>query len=185
MRNYYQVKAVASAPPKRLIAVGKVVCVIRLLITLGGPFLAWLLSVGVNHVSSFPFISLGLFLFIDGLLLVSSVSRQQKELLNLRQSLLEDNPQISASAEEFMSQRKVLIQQGEVTGGFIINNVTKDLYYVGQSAKAIGRAALQFLVRGNCDVYADFRYGDSFDVRIVALPGSRYESLTELKRLVI
>ncbi len=34
---------------------------------------------------------------------------------------------------------------------------------------------------GNCDVYADFRYGDSFDVRIVALPGSRYESLTELK----
>lgn len=54
-----------------------------------------------------------------------------------------------------------------------------------QSAKAIGRAALQFLVRGNCDVYADFRYGDSFDVRIVALPGSRYESLTELKRLVI
>lgn len=34
-------------------------------------------------------------------------------------------------------------------------------------------------------MYADFRYGDSFDVRIVALPGSRYESLAELKRLVI
>lgn len=81
---------------------------------------------------SFPFISLGLFLFIDGLLLVSTASRQQKELLNLRQSLLEDNPQIAASAEEFMSQRKALIQQGEVTGeGFIIHNVTKDLYYVG------------------------------------------------------
>lgn len=37
--------------------------------------------------------------------------------MNLRQSLLEDNPQITASAEEFMSQRKALIQQGEVTGG--------------------------------------------------------------------
>lgn len=34
-------------------------------------------------------------------------------------------------------------------------------------------------------MYADFRYGDSFDVRIVALPGSRYESLTEFKRSVI
>lgn len=65
---------------------------------------------------SFPFIVLGLFLFIDGLLLVSTASRQQKELLNLRQSLLEDDPQITASAEEFMSRRKALIQQGEVTG---------------------------------------------------------------------
>lgn len=84
-----------------------------------------------------------------------------------------------------MSQRKALIQQGEVTGVFIIYNVTKDLYYVDQRAKVIDRAALRFLVRGNCDVYADFRYGDSFDVRMVALPGSRYESLTELKRSVI
>lgn len=38
---------------------------------------------------------------------------------------------------------------------------------------------------GNCDVYADFKYGDSFDVRIVPLSGSRFESLTELKRSVI
>lgn len=185
MRDYYQVKAAASAPPKRLIAVGKVVCVIGLLVTLGGPFLAWLLSVGVNRVASFPFIFLGLFLFIDGPLLVSTASRQQKELLDLRQSLLEDDPQITASAEEFMSQRKALIQQGEVTGVFIVHNVTKDLYYVGQSAKAIDRTALQFLCRGNCDVYADFRYGDSFDVRIVSLSGSCFESLTELKHSVI
>lgn len=185
MRNYYIVKTVASAPPQRLIAVGKVVCDIGLLITLGGPFVAWLLSVGVNRVPSFPFIFLGLFLFIDGLLLVSTASRQQKKVLNLRQSLLEDDPQFTVSAEEFMSQRKAQIQQGEVAGVFIIHNVTKDLYYVGQSAKAIDRTALQFLGRGNCDVYADFRYGDSIDVHIVPLSGSCFESLTELKRSVI
>lgn len=185
MRNYYQIKTVASAPPKRLIAVGKVVCVIGLLITLGGPFLAWLLSVGVNRVPYFPFIFLGLFLFIDGLLLVSTASRQQKELLNLRQSLLEDDSQFTASAEEFMSQRKALIQQGEVTGIFIIHNVTNDLYYVGQSVKAIDRAALQFLGRGNCDVYADFKYSDVFTVRIVSLSTSGYESLNELKHAAI
>lgn len=185
MRNYYQIKTVASAPPKRLIAVGKVVCVIGLLITLGGPFVAWMLSVGVNRVSSFPLIFLELFLFIDGLLLVSTASRQQKELLNLRQSLLEDDSQIAASAEEFMSRRKALIQQGEVTGIFIVHNATKDLYYVGQSAKAIDRAALQFLGRGNFDVYADFKYGDAFNVRIVPLSTSGYESLNELKRTAI
>lgn len=185
MRNYYQIKTVASAPPKRLIAVGKVVCVIGLLITLGGPFVAWMLSVGVNRVSSFPLIFLELFLFIDGLLLVSTASRQQKELLNLRQSLLEDDSQIAASAEEFMSRRKALIQQGEVTGIFIVHNATKDLYYIGQSAKAIDRAALQFLGRGNFDVYADFKYGDAFNVRIVPLSISGYESLNELKRTAI
>lgn len=185
MRNYYQIKTVASAPPKRLIAVGKVVCVIGLLITLGGPFVAWMLSVGVNRVSSFLLIFLELFLFIDGLLLVSTASRQQKELLNLRQSLLEDDSQIAASAEEFMSRRKALIQQGEVTGIFIVHNATKDLYYIGQSAKAIDRAALQFLGRGNFDVYADFKYGDAFNVRIVPLSTSGYESLNELKRTAI
>ena len=144
-----------------------------------------MLSVGVNRVSSFPLVFLELFLFIDGLLLVSTASRQQKELLNLRQSLLEDDSQIAASAEEFMSRRKALIQQGVVTGIFIVHNATKDLYYVGQSAKAIDRAALQFLGRGNFDVCADFKYGDAFNVRIVPLSTSGYESLNELKRTAI
>lgn len=185
MRNYYQIKTVASAPPKRLIAVGKLACVIGLLITLGGPFVAWMLSAGVNRVSSFPLIFLGLFLFIDGLLLVSTASRQQKELLNLCQSLLEEDSQITGGAEEFMSQRNALAQQGEVTGIFIVHNATKNLYYVGQSAKAIDRSALQFLGRGNCDVYADFKYGDAFNVHIVPLSKSGYENHNELKRAAI
>lgn len=50
----------------------------------------------------------------DGLLLFSTASRQQKELLNLRQSLLEDDSQITASAEEFMSQRKALAQKARL-----------------------------------------------------------------------
>ena len=108
-----------------------------------------------------------------------------RKLLGLRQSLLEDDPQIVASAEEFIAQRKTLTQQGEITGIFIVHNATKDLYYVGQSAKAIDRAAIQFLGRGNCDVFADYKYGDSFNVRIVPLSGSGYESLNELKRAAI
>lgn len=183
MRNYYQIKTVASAPPRRQIQAGKVICVSGLIFTLGSPFIAWLLSVGVNRVPSFPLIFFGLFL--DGLLIILIASKQQEALLKLRQSLLEDDPQIAASAEEFMSQRKALTQQGEITGIFIVHNATKDLYYVGQSAKAIDRAAIQFLGRGNCDVYADYKYGDSFNVRIIPLSGSGYESLNELKRAAI
>ena len=129
----------------------------------------------------FLFLLFGLFFFVDGLLLVITASKQQEKLLGLRQSLLEDDPQIVASAEEFMAQRKSLTQQGEITGIFIVHN----LYYVGQSAKAIDRAAIQFLGRGNWDVYADYKYGDSFSVRIIPLSESGYESLNELKRTAI
>lgn len=133
----------------------------------------------------FSFLALWLVFFVDGLLLVITASKQQEKLLGLRQSILEDDPQIVASAEEFMAQRKSLTQQGEITGIFIVHNATKDLYYVGQSAKAIDRAAIQFLGRGNCDVYADYKYGDSFSVRIIPLSESGYESLNELKRTAI
>lgn len=185
MRNYYQIKTVASAPPRRQIQAGKVICISGLIFALGGPLASWLLSVGVNRVPSFPLIFFGMFLFLDGLLIILIASKQQETLLKLRQSLLEDDPQIAASAEEFMSQRKTLTQQGEITGIFIVHNATKDLYYVGQSAKAIDRAAIQFLGRGNCDVYADYKYGDSFNVRIIPFSESGYESLNELKRAAI
>lgn len=122
---------------------------------------------------------------MDGLLIILIASKQQEALLKLRQSLLEDDPQIAASADEFMSQRKALTKQGEITVIYIVHNATKDLYYVGQSAKAIDRAAIQFLGRGNCDVYADYKYGDSFNIRIIPLSGSCYESLNELKRAAI
>lgn len=138
-----------------------------------------------TYTVRFLFLLFGLFFFVDGILLVITASKRQEKLLGLRQSLLEDDPQIVASAEEFMAQRKSLTQQGEITGIFIVHNATKDLYYVGQSAKAIDRAAIQFLGRGNCDVYADYKYGDSFSVRIIPLSKSGYESLNELKRTAI
>lgn len=84
-----------------------------------------------------------------------------------------------------MSQRKALITQGDISGIYIVHNVTKGLYYVGQSAKAIDRATMQFLGRGNCDVYADYKYGDTFDVRVVPLSNSGFDSLQDLKRTAI
>lgn len=185
MRNYYQIKTVASAPPRRLIPIGKVISATGLVLVIVSLISALSSSANIYGSLSFLFLLFGLFFFVDGLLLVITASKQQEKLLGLRQSPLEDDPQIVASAEEFMAQRKSLTQQGEITGIFIVHNATKDLYYVGQSAKAIDRAAIQFLGRGNCDVYADYKYGDSFSVRIIPLSESGYESLNELKRTAI
>ena len=74
--------------------------------------MAWLLSVGVNRIPSFPFIALGLFLIVDGLLLIRIASKQQTELLELRKSLLEDDSQLAVSADEFMSHRSALVSAG-------------------------------------------------------------------------
>lgn len=185
MRNYYQIKTVASAPPRRLIPIGKVFSATGLVI--GNCRSLFRSVIECQHIwfAFFSFLALWLILFLDGLLLVITASKQQEKLLGIRQSLLENDPQIVASAEEFMAQQKALTQQGEITGIFIVHNATKNLYYVGQSAKAIDRAAIQFLGRGNCDVYADYKYGDSFNVRIIPLSGSGYESLNELKRTAI
>lgn len=185
MRNYYQIKTVASAPPRRLIPIGKVFSATGLVLVIVSLFSALSSSANIYGSLSFPFLLFGLFFFVDGLLLVITASKQQEKLPGIRQSLLEDDPQIVASAEEFIAQRKTLTQQGEITGIFIVHNATKDLYYVGQSAKAIDRAAIQFLGRGNCDVYADYKYGDSFNVRIIPLSESGYESLNEQKRAAI
>lgn len=185
MRKYYQIKTLASAPPRRLIPIGKVFSATGLVLAIVGLFSALSSSGNIFGSLSFPFLLFGLFFFVDGLLLVITASKQQEELLGIRQSLLEDDPQIVASAEEFIAQRKALTQQGEITGIFIVHNATKDLYYVGQGEKAIDRAAIKFLGRGNCDVYADYKYGDSFNVRIIPLSESDYESLNELKRAAI
>lgn len=185
MRDYNQIKTVASAPPRKLIPIGKVISATGLVLAIVGLFSALSSSANIYGSLSLTFLLFGLFFFVDGLLLVITASKQQEKLLGLHQSLLEDDPQIAASAEEFMSQRKALTQQGEITGIFIVHNASKDLYYVGQSTKAIDRAAIQFLGRGNCDAYADYKYGDSFSVRIIPLLGSGYESLNEFKRAAI
>ncbi len=142
MRNYYQIKTIASAPPRRLIPIGKVFSTTGLVLAIVGLFSALSSSANIFGSLSFPFLLLGLFFFVDGFLLVITASKQQEKLLGIRQSLLEDDPQIVASAEEFIAQRKALTQQGEITGIFIVHNATKDLYYVGQSAKAIDRTAI-------------------------------------------
>lgn len=151
MRNYNQIKTVASAPPRKLIPIGKVISATGLVLAIVGLFSALSSSANIYGSLSLTFLLFGLFFFVDGLLLVITASKQQEKLLGLHQSLLEDDPQIAASAEEFMSQRKALTQQGEITGIFIVHNASKVLYYVGHSTKAIDRAAIQFLGRGNCD----------------------------------
>lgn len=85
-------------------------------------------------------------------------------------------------AHEFLSNKS---RYGEKTGVYILINKTKGLNYVGQSVKAIQRVSAHLSGRGNGDVYADFKYGDTFYVKIIPLNKTNYNTLDELERAMI
>lgn len=70
-------------------------------------------------------------------------------------------------------------------GVYIIFNETKGMYYIGQSIKVLDRVNTHFVGRGNGDVYADYKYGDSFKIRIISLENSDFQNLNELERAMI
>ena len=71
------------------------------------------------------------------------------------------------------------------TGVYILHNKTKDLYYVGQGKKVFNRINSHLRGSGNGDVYADYKYNDSFTIRTIALESSGFKSIDELERHAI
>ena len=87
-----------------------------------------------------------------------------------------------ASPREFLSARDALLRNGDFTGIYVIHNATKDMNYVGQSVRVVGRVTQHFTGHGNGDVYADYKYGDDFTINVVSLYESGDESLDALER---
>lgn len=86
-----------------------------------------------------------------------------------------------APASDFLAARGAL-RQSDFTGVYVLHNLTKDMYYVGQSVKVVDRVTQHLTGHGNGDVYADYKYGDEFEVSTVSLVESGYGSLNDLER---
>lgn len=70
-------------------------------------------------------------------------------------------------------------------GVYILFNSTKNMYYVGQGKEVLNRVNAHFTGKGNGDVYADYKYGDKFTIKMIALEKSGYATLNELERNTI
>ena len=81
--------------------------------------------------------------------------------------------------------RQYISTNYDFTGVYIIHNHTKDMYYVGQGKKVLKRVNNHFTGRGNGDVYADYKYGDDFTIKMIALEKSGCKTLNELERNTI
>ena len=76
-------------------------------------------------------------------------------------------------------------QKGDVVGVYIIHNETTDQYYVGQAKKLFFRINQHFTGHGNGDVYADYKYGDDFSIKIIKLSASGYDDIDLLEKDMI
>lgn len=132
-----------------------------------------------------------LFLYILVLILIAALSigivvYKRKKVRDAIMRLTSGAQEIPA--EEFMRMREVregkrkISNQSDFTGIYIIHNVTKGMYYVGQSKNVLKRISSHFGGSGNGDVYADLKYGDVFTVKAIPLAGSGYSNLDALER---
>ncbi|MBD5584871.1 MAG: GIY-YIG nuclease family protein [Clostridia bacterium] len=70
-------------------------------------------------------------------------------------------------------------------GVYILFNSTKNMYYVGQAKEVLNRVNAHFTGKGNGDVYADYKYGDKFTIKMIALEKSGFKTLNDLERNTI
>ena len=76
--------------------------------------------------------------------------------------------------QQFMNYKK---NDADFVGCYVIHNLTKNMYYVGQGKNVMQRARQHFTGHGNGDVYADYKYGDKFDIRLLKLAGENIDSM--------
>lgn len=96
--------------------------------------------------------------------------------------------------EQFLRMRAMSVKNkkcsgysmtGNLPGVYILHNITRDMYYVGQGKRVIDRVNAHFTGKGNGDVYADYKYGNAFTIKIIPLYNSGFRSLDELERCMI
>ena len=105
------------------------------------------------------------------------------------------NNQIELSVSDFLRMRnQTFVSKGglrhyvkdkQFPGVYILYNKTKNMYYVGQAQYIFDRVNAHFTGKGNGDVYADYKYGDEFTIKMISLEESGYSSLNELERHTI
>lgn len=101
------------------------------------------------------------------------------------------NNTLEITPEEFFKIRttkngnKYISIDKEFSGVYILYNKTKNMYYVGQAKKIFQRVNQHFTGHGNGDVYADYKYGDDFTIKMIELENSGFNTLNELERHTI
>lgn len=90
--------------------------------------------------------------------------------------------------EQFFKLRdgyKGHLQDFDFMGCYVLRNLANGMCYVGQAKHVPQRVNAHFTGKGNGDVYADYRYGNPFEIRMVDVMATSYRRLDDLERDLI
>jgi hypothetical protein len=149
------------------------------------------------NVQSVQYILIPILLFL--LIILLSIRSSEKAREKARKELKEKieglaNNTLELTPEEFFNFRNFsfggrgrahVSAQYNFAGVYILFNKTKNMYYIGQGKQVFNRVNNHFTGKGNGDVYADYKYGDSFSIRMISLENSGFSSLNDLERQTI
>ena len=135
-------------------------------------------------------LSIVLFIFLT-IFFRHLAKNEEKRIRKKIHALVKDAAELTP--DEFFSLRNKKVANtgkkassiGTFSGVYVLYNYTKDMIYVGQAKDIFSRVNNHFTGHGNGDVYADYKYGDRFTVRLIALEGSGFKTLNELERNAI
>ena len=109
----------------------------------------------------------------------------KKKIYKLANSSLQFTPQEFMRLRTVRDGRRYVSSSYDFPGVYILLNRTKNMSYVGQATKVFQRVNQHFQGRANGDVYADYKYGDDFVIKMIALRDSGFASLDKLERQTI
>lgn len=124
------------------------------------------------------------------IVVLAQINNKKREIQDTIKGLADNT--LEMTPEEFMQMRsysfagrKSYARTMNFPGVYILHNKTKNMYYVGQGKNVLDRVNCHFNGKGNGDVYADYKYGDIFTIRMIGLENSGYDTLNELERNTI
>lgn len=121
-------------------------------------------------------------IFVLDLLRINKIKQKIEDLAD---NTLEITPEKFFEIKNSKMGKKSIAKQYDFAGVYILYNDTKNMHYVGQSVNVFKRVSNHLTGHGNGDVYADFKYGDDFKIKMIALENSGFSTLNELERNTI
>lgn len=69
------------------------------------------------------------------------------------------------------------LKEADHSAIYVLKNLANDFYYVGQSINVYRRVNQHFSGKGNGNVYADYKYGQDFQVNIIPVEKGRLNEI--------
>jgi len=112
-------------------------------------------------------------------------SRKIRKIKKLASSVTELTPREFFELRKQKRGGRYISSTCDFAGVYVLYNHDKKMYYVGQAKSIFSRVNNHFTGKGNGDVYADYKYGDDFTIKLLPLQNSGFDNLNDLEREAI